>query len=100
MRPLLFEISDDRLTAIPNVDSFDANDLRSAAPQATQRLNQDCERARQSTCRRRCRQDVAITTMSTTEPAEDDHAGSVHGGHLDDYGALGFAPRLLAFDHG
>jgi hypothetical protein len=93
---LLFEISDNCLTAIPDVDSFDANDLRSTAPQATQRLDQDCERARQSTCRRRCRQDVAITTMSTTEPAEDDHAGS---GHLDDYRALGFAPRLLAFDH-
>jgi len=64
MRPLLFEISDDRLTAIPNVDSFNANDLRSAAPQATQRLNQDCERARQSTCRRRSCQDVTIAAVS------------------------------------
>jgi hypothetical protein len=42
---------------------------------------------------------VTITTMSTTEPAEDDHAGCVHGGHLDDYRAFGFATRLLAFDH-
>jgi hypothetical protein len=40
---------------------------------------------------------VTITTMSTTEPAEDDHAGCVHGGHLDDYRAFGFAHSAARF---
>ena len=63
-RPLLFNVSDDRLGPLPDVYPFNADDLRAAGPEPTQRLDQNCEGARQSTRRRRCRQDVAITTMT------------------------------------
>jgi hypothetical protein len=42
-----FHVPDDRLPPISNVHPFDADDLRSAAPQPTQRLNQGRESARQ-----------------------------------------------------
>jgi hypothetical protein len=66
MRPAMFDIANNSLTTIPNINSFDANNLRAASSQSAQRLNQDRESARQPTCRCRCGQDVSVAAVSST----------------------------------
>jgi AAA domain/Bifunctional DNA primase/polymerase, N-terminal len=81
------------------VVTVDADSLRAAAPQPTQRLNQDRESARQPTCcRRRC-QDTAIA-ISFAKSSKDGHGSRMHASHLDYDCGLGLVPRLFAFDHG
>src|SRR5258707_10837870 len=94
-----FDVPYHRLAAILHSNSHYADDLRSAAPQSAQRLNQDCESARQSTGRGRRCQDTAIA-ISSAKSSKDGHGSRMHASHLDYDCALRLVPRLLAFDHG
>src|SRR5882762_2294538 len=81
-RPRARDVSDDRLSTFPNINSFDANDLRAAVSQSAQRLRQDSESARQSACRRcRCK-NVTVATVPATEPTEDGHRRRMNARHL------------------
>ena len=94
-----FDVPYHRLAAILHFNALYADDLRSAAPQSAQRLNQDRESARQSTGRcRRC-QDIAMA-ISFAKSSKDGHGRRMHASHLDHDRALGLALGLLAFDHG
>src|SRR6266851_3044063 len=100
MRPAMFDVADNGLTTIPNINSFDANDLRAAVSQSAQRLRQDRESARQSACRRcRC-QNVTVATVPATEPTEDGHRRRMYASHLNYNCTFGFASRPLALDKG
>ena len=74
MRRLLIDVSDDRLAPVPDVHAFNADDLRSAASQPAQGLDQDCESARQPT--RRCQDDAMAIRFG--EPSKDGHRGRMH----------------------
>lgn len=97
---LLTYVSDNRFPSLPDVHPFDTDNLRSPAPEPTQCLDLNCKSARPATnCR--CRgQDAAIAAVATSKPTKDGHGRAMSASHLDYKGALGFAPRLLAFDHG
>src|SRR6266404_3233866 len=73
-RSTLFDVANHRLTAVPNLNSLDANNLRTAVPQAAQRFNQGREGSRQpanSCCRG---QDVAVAIGAAKAP-KDRHCG-------------------------
>jgi hypothetical protein len=93
-----FQIANERLRAITNVDVFDAHKLRAPVPQSAQNLHLHCEHFHQTSgSGSECR--CTSFRSKSVQPTQYGHCCSMTASHLDRERTLYFISGRSGLDH-